>query len=59
VSKILLFQQTLIKQGSSDITTIETRKDVLTLTNGATVLELSMPCPPVCASTDEQYSIRK
>jgi hypothetical protein len=38
----------LIKQGGSDVTTIETKANVLTLTNGATVLEQSLPCPPHC-----------
>ncbi|MGD1006609.1 MAG: hypothetical protein ABR980_05195 [Ignavibacteriaceae bacterium] len=38
----------LIKQGGSDVTTIETRANVLTLNNGNTILELSLPCPPIC-----------
>lgn len=38
----------LIKQGSSEITTVETRANTLTLTNGATVLEEPIPCPPFC-----------
>jgi len=38
----------LIKQGGSDVTTIETRANVLTLNNGDIILELSLPCPPIC-----------
>jgi hypothetical protein len=38
----------LIKQGGSDITTIETRANVLTLTNGVSVMEEAVPCPPFC-----------
>ena len=40
--------QELIKQGGSDVTTVETRAKALTLTNGATVLEESAICPPLC-----------
>ena len=39
----------LIKLGGSDITTIETRaNNVITLTNGTTTLEETIPCPPIC-----------
>jgi hypothetical protein len=38
----------LIKQGGSDVTTVEIRANVLTLTNGAAVLERSSTCPPIC-----------
>jgi hypothetical protein len=38
----------LIKQGGSDVTTIETREKALVLTNGASVMEESIPCPPIC-----------
>lgn len=38
----------LIKRGGSDITIVETREKALILTNGATVLEETMPCPPIC-----------
>ena len=39
----------LIKQGGSGVTTIETRaNNIITLTNGATVLEQSAFCPPIC-----------
>jgi hypothetical protein len=38
----------LIKQGGSDVTTVEIRSNVLTLTNGSSVLEKSSTCPPIC-----------
>jgi ribosomal protein L15 len=38
----------LIKKGGSDITTVETRANTITLTNGAIAMEESEPCPPHC-----------
>ena len=38
----------LIKQGGSDTTIIELRTNVLTLTNGTSIMEEGLPCPPYC-----------
>jgi hypothetical protein len=38
----------LIKQGGSDVTTMEIRAKTITLTNGVIVLEQTIPCPPFC-----------
>ena len=38
----------LIKEGGSNVTTVETRANTITLTNGMNVLEQTMPCPPFC-----------
>ena len=38
----------VITLGGSDVTSIEMREDILTITNGAYTLEMTAGCPPVC-----------
>lgn len=38
----------LLTIGSSSMTFVEKRKDVLTITNGNSTLEYSLLCPPIC-----------
>lgn len=38
----------LLNSGKADITFIEQRKDVMSLTNGQQTLEMGMWCPPYC-----------
>lgn len=40
--------QELITTGGADITIIELRTNVLTITNGTTIMEEGIPCPPHC-----------
>lgn len=40
--------QQLLSNGNSPFTTVEKRKDVLTITNGMFTLEYSLLCPPFC-----------
>lgn len=40
--------QQLLANGNSPFTTVEKRKDVLTITNGMFTLEYSLLCPPFC-----------
>ncbi|OGU75849.1 MAG: hypothetical protein A2V93_01080 [Ignavibacteria bacterium RBG_16_34_14] len=40
--------QELLDNGGSQVTYIEQRKEVLTITNGNYTLEYSIICPPVC-----------
>lgn len=39
----------LLQKGGSDVTTIEERDGVLTVTNGAYTMEFASGCPPFCA----------
>ncbi len=39
----------LIQQGQSDITTIEERETVTSVTSGETTMEMSTFCPPFCS----------
>jgi hypothetical protein len=38
----------LLLKGQDEMTRVEKRKDVLSITNGAYTLELSVACPPFC-----------
>jgi hypothetical protein len=38
----------LIKQGGSDVTSVEKRANTITLTNGVIAMEEGEPCPPIC-----------
>ena len=38
----------LVTKGGSETTTIELRGDILTVTNGAYTLEMTLACPPWC-----------
>ena len=38
----------LLSSGKSDVTTVEIRQDVLTVTSGMTTLEFAILCPPNC-----------
>ena len=38
----------LIELGGSELTTIEEREEVLTVTNGAYTMEFAIACPPIC-----------
>ncbi len=44
---VVIVQQ-LLSDGNSPFTTVEKRKDVLTITNGEFTLEYSILCPPLC-----------
>jgi hypothetical protein len=39
----------LLESGGEDVTFIEQRKEVLSLTNGAFTLEMGSWCPPLCS----------
>lgn len=38
----------LLSSGKSDVTTVEVRQDILTVTSGMTTLEFAILCPPFC-----------
>lgn len=38
----------LLKKGGEDVSYIETRNGVTTVTNGTYTMEMSYPCPPCC-----------
>jgi len=40
--------QELLEKGNSPVSSLEMRKDVFSITNGATTLEFSANCPPYC-----------